>query len=681
MMVKWISRGLLIAVVGAAVVVSALLVLVDPNDFKPQIISAVRENTGRELTMDGDLHLAFFPYLAVTISGVQLGNSEGFEGPFLTLERAYLKARLIPLLVSRLDVVAVEVDGLSLFLTRDADGKGNWMDLAAPGGQAGTPDKAPDLASDRRVPVLASLIVDGLRVSDARVVWDDRLKGDRYEVSGISLDVSDFAFGEPFDVATGASAKIGDMDASLDFSTKAVLALDRLDLEDLRLTASLSGPNLPQSPENVFLTLDHFSTDGRLENGRMQGLGLDMRFTTRDSSAAASSGSVDVAQFSPKDVAARLGASLPAFAEPSALQRASFSCDWNGTAERIDVSNLRLAVDNSTMQGGISVTDRKKPFVALDLRIDSLDLDRYRLLPGENDGKGGGDPGGEAIVLPVRELRALNGEARLAVGDLKAANVRCTDASVKGRAAGGLLELEEIVASAYDGRLTASASLDVRGDVPVYSWRHDLAGLQIGPLLQALHGRDHVVGTTQGTAAVQTRGGSATLLKRNLSGRFDFRVVNGALNGVNIPKNIRDGVRRLKGEAPTPDEPARTVFSVLSGSGVVDRGVETTRDLLLLAPRFKVTGGGQSDLVREDMDFRLLVTLEGSEGKFDEGVLGLSSFPVRVSGPIRSPTVAPDMDSVLRSLGLQGGKAVEETLKGIGSGLNKGVEGLKRLFQ
>ncbi len=113
----------------------------------------------------------------------------------------------------------------------------------------------------------------------------------------------------------------------------------------------------------------------------------------------------------------------------------------------------------------------------------------------------------------------------------------------------------------------------------------------------------------------------------------------------------------------------------------MDRGVETTRDLLLLAPRFKVTGGGQSDLVREDMDFRLLVTLEGSEGKFDEGVLGLSSFPVRVSGPIRSPTVAPDMDSVLRSLGLQGGKAVEETLKGIGSGLNKGVEGLKRLFQ
>jgi AsmA protein len=39
------------------------------------------------------------------------------------------------------------------------------------------------------------------------------------------------------------------------------------------------------------------------------------------------------------------------------------------------------------------------------------------------------------------------------------------------------------------------------------------------------------------------------------------------------------------------------------------------------------------------------------------------------------------MEAVLRGLGLQGGKALEETIKGVGSGLNKGVEGLKRLFQ
>lgn len=109
--------------------------------------------------------------------------------------------------------------------------------------------------------------------------------------------------------------------------------------------------------------------------------------------------------------------------------------------------------------------------------------------------------------------------------------------------------------------------------------------------------------------------------------------------------------------------------------------METTPDLLLVAPRFRVTGNGQTDLVREVLDFRLLIELAGSEGKFDEGSLGLNSVPVRISGPVRQPTISPDMEAVLRDLGLRGGQAVQEVIKDVGSGLNKGVEGLKNLFK
>lgn len=678
---KWVWRGLLVVVLAGVALAGYLLLLVDPNDFKPQIISAVRENTGRELTIAGDLELGFFPYLAVSISGVQLGNSEGFDGPFATLERAQLKARPIPLLFSRLEVVAVDVEGLSLFLSRNADGKGNWMDLATPKEQSVGQEDAPVLARDKRVPVLASLIVDGLQVSDARVVWDDRLKGDHYDVSGIGLDVSDFAFGEPFEVDTTAAAKIGDMGAELDFSAQAVLEFDRLSVADLNLTASLTGPDLERGPETIALTVDAFSTEGQLENGRMQGLGLDVRFASRQVPGAISAGRLDVAPFNPRDVFVRLGIPMPGFADPAALGRAAFSCEWSANADRLDVSDLRLAVDNSTMQGFISAVGRTDPFVSLDLRVDALNLDRYRVQPAEDNTGAAPARQDDRIALPLREFRALNGNATLAIEEFTAAGVRCTNARVQARAAKGLVVLESLQAGAYGGKLQASGSLDVRHETPSYTWTHDFSGLQIGPLLRALHGTEHVSGIAQGTASVRTTGDTVTGLKRNLQGEFDFRVTNGALNGVNIPKLVRDGIRKLKGQPASSDEPARTVFSVLSGSGVIVRGLETSNDLLLLAPRFKVTGAGRSDLVREDMDFRLLLTLEGSEGKFDEGALGLSSFPVRVSGPIRSPVITPDMDSILRSLGLQGGRAVQDTLKGIGSGLNKGVEGLKRLFQ
>ena len=681
MALKWLWRGLLAVALAGGALAGYLLLLVDPNDFKPQIISAVRENTGRELTIAGDLELGFFPYLAVSISGVQIGNSQGFEGPFATLERAQLKALPIPLLFSRLEVVAVDVEGLSLFLSRNADGQGNWMDLATSEEQSHGQENDPVLARDKRVPILASLIVDGLQVSEARVVWDDRLKGKHYDVSGIALDVSDFAFGEPFDVDTTAAAKIGDMGAELDFSAQAVLEFDRLSVADLNLKASLTGPNLPQGPETIALTVDAFSTDGRLENGRMQGLGLDLRFASRQVPGAISAGSLDVKPFNPRDVLVRLGIPIPGFADPAALGRAAFSCDWSADADRMDISNLRLAVDNSTMQGSISAVGRTDPFVSLDLSVDALNLDGYRVQPKQENPVAASARQDDSIALPLRELRALNGNATLAMGQFTAAGLRSTNARVHARASKGLLVLDSLQAGAYGGQLHASGSLDVRHETPSYTWAHDFSGLQIGQLLRDLHGTENVSGKAQGTASVKTTGGTVTGLKRNLQGRFDFRVLDGVLNGVNIPKLVRDGIRKLKGQSAGPDEPDRTVFSVLSGIGVIDRGLETTHDLLLLAPRFKVTGAGRSDLVREDMDFRLLLTLEGSEGKFDEGALGLSSFPVRVSGPIRSPVVTPDIDSVLRSLGLQGGRAVQDTLKGIGSGLNKGVEGLKRLFQ
>jgi AsmA protein len=679
-MATWVLRGLGILILVLAGLGGGLLLWVDPNDFKPQIISAVRENTGRELRIDGDLGLEFLPYLAVSIGSVELGNSEGFDGPFLTLEGAHLKARLLPLLFSRLEVLAVDVDGLSLFLARDAEGRGNWVDLATPADDKAATPESPALARDRRVPVLASLIVDGLRVSEARVVWDDRLKGEKYDVSGIYLDISNFAFGVPFQVDTGASAKFAGMAGDLDFSTRAVLEFDRLILEDLDLNARISGGGLPET-ENIVLTASRVSTDGRVDNGRLQGLGIDVRFATREAQGALTAGTVEVAEFKPRDVFARLGQSLPDFSNPGALEKASFACNWSGTSDRLDISALRLALDDSTLQGDVAVLGRDNPFVSLDLAIDTLDINRYGVRSQDESGQAAEESSDDAITLPMRELRALNGNATLAVGSLAAGKIRCSDALLRMRAKGGVIDLDTLQATAYEGRLRGSGALDVRSDTPRYSWTHDVSGLQLGPLLADVHDQKAVEGTMRSTASVQTRGAAVSALKQNLGGNVDFKVTNGILNGVNIPKRIRDGIRALKGEAATPPEAEQTVFSELSGSGVIRQGLETTSDLLLLAPRFRVTGEGQADLVRESMDYRLVLHLEGSEGRFDEGALGISRIPVRVSGPFRGPKVAPDMEAVLRGLGLQGGKALEETIKGVGSGLNKGVEGLKRLFQ
>ena len=52
----YILLGLALA---ALVVITALVKLIDPNEFKPQLVEQVRKSTGRELVMEGDIGLVW----------------------------------------------------------------------------------------------------------------------------------------------------------------------------------------------------------------------------------------------------------------------------------------------------------------------------------------------------------------------------------------------------------------------------------------------------------------------------------------------------------------------------------------------------------------------------------------------------------------------------------------------
>jgi hypothetical protein len=72
-------------------------------------------------------------------------------------------------------------------------------------------------------------------------------------------------------------------------------------------------------------------------------------------------------------------------------------------------------------------------------------------------------------------------------------------------------------------------------------------------------------------ATVTSAGLTSMDLRRNLNGRVDFRVTDGALQGVNVAQLLRDGIRKVKGQAPGAQEAPQTVFPNLSASGNIIR--------------------------------------------------------------------------------------------------------------
>src|ERR1700730_13751869 len=116
----------ILAILCAVLVVVWLTI--NTNNYKGKIAARVKESTGRELTLTGDIKLSVFPWVALELGPATLGNPAGFsDEPFLSFSHASVRVKLLPLLHQRLEVARVAIDGLDLRLAKNAQGRGNWQ--------------------------------------------------------------------------------------------------------------------------------------------------------------------------------------------------------------------------------------------------------------------------------------------------------------------------------------------------------------------------------------------------------------------------------------------------------------------------------------------------------------------------------------------------------------------------
>ena len=69
--------GIGTALTVALLVLTAIVatVVIDPNDYREKITDLVKNETGRELLIKGDLSLSFFPWVGLSIGETSLSNA------------------------------------------------------------------------------------------------------------------------------------------------------------------------------------------------------------------------------------------------------------------------------------------------------------------------------------------------------------------------------------------------------------------------------------------------------------------------------------------------------------------------------------------------------------------------------------------------------------------------------
>jgi AsmA protein len=687
--ILWLLLALLALLAIAAVV---LPMVVDPNDYKADIAKAVEEQTGRTLTIEGDISLSVFPWLGLDIGPTQFSNAAGFDEPSMArMQTVQVRVKLLPLLHKQLEVDKIRLSGLQLHLAKDKQGVTNWADLTAaaePQEETAAPHPA-----DRGGSGLERLAIGGIEIKDATIRWDDQSTDSHYVANIQSLTTGAIVPGEAFDldlqmqlsqkqplIETGVSLR-GELLVATDFSAITITAA--------KLQLDAQGDSLPAGQVMATLTsdiaVDLAAQTLTLPNIVLDTLGLHVTAaasgTGITTDAPAFKGTLAVAEFVPRKLFQGLGEEVPVTADDNVLQKANAELSWDASLQHFAASALTAHLDETSLTGEFKVKSFAAPAITFTLSLDQIDLDRY--LPpagGEEDAvkvaprkdaataegtRGAGTASAQSDKLPLEPLRQLdlNGDVRIA--RFKAFNLSSHEVQIQIRAKDGVLNISPLAARLYEGTINADVKLDARKDTPRFSVKESLSGVQAGPLLKDLTGDDKLLGTAMFKASLEGAGDTVDAMIQTLNGTTEFSFTDGAIKGVNIAALIRAAQAQLEGQPiPKQEEPNQTDYALLRGTATVTNGLVKNNDLFMESPLMSINGAGEVSLPKETIDYtlttKLVGSLQGWGGKYEQKLKGVS-IPVHVGGTFSKPTYTPDLASVMTDAAkAEVGKRVEK---------------------
>ena len=655
-------RALLIivaAIVGIVTFASvALYLFFDPNDYREEISAGVKEATGRDLTIEGDLSLSIFPWLAIEVGQTELGNAEGFsDQPFMRFADASLSVRMLPLILSQEATVGTaSIEGLVVNLEVAADGSTNWDDLSS--AEEIDPFDAPEIDAEP-----TKVDFGSIAVSDANVSYTDAQTGSAYTITNLAFNSDGIGAGEPFDLDAefDFTAAPGDLGGHIAIrgTTTMTEGAAQVSIEGLNVAGELHGITTRAAEFNFdsrAMTID--TAAERVSPGEIDFsvLGVSMSANVEPFSYAGSpqpKAELRVAEFSLKELMQALDIEPPATADASALSRVSFSANATVGEESIALDSMALELDDSTLIGSLSLPTTENGVVRFDLNVDAINIDGY-MAPADA-AAASTDESGDDIEIPVDMIRGLNANGSFKIDRAFLSGMEFTNLELGLQSSGGKLRLNPLAAELYDGTYNGDVRIDASQDVPSISVNEKLAGVNLASLAKSMFDQDNITGTINGSFILSGAGRNLAAIRQDLDGNMSLELVDGAWEGTDVWHQLRAARAMFRQEsAPEPKLPARTEFTSVSATGKVADGIFENDDLLIELPFLRLTGSGIVDLPEAQVNYsvqaRVFDKPEMMSGITDAELADFTKtvVPVKITGPLSSPSVRPDIEAVFR---------------------------------
>jgi len=626
----------------AGIIIAVIVVLIagaiahiasqfDAARVKAEVSRFVQESRQRALRIDGDVKLAFWPNVALSIGKVSLSEHRS-DKPFASVESARVSVAVMPLLSKQVVVDTVEVHGMKATIIERKDGSLNIADLISSEKSDGEPLR---------------LDIAGVKIADAELRWRDERADSSVTISGLDLTTGRVQ-AEPDKKALSidklslalkgrsedkASAEAFDVKL---VAPKLVITPDRSSGETMTLSATLAGPQRDVSAKLALsgiegsagalrigkLVLDFEAKAGEVAlKGRLESaLGADLAKQIVGLEKIA--GSVDIAhpRMPMKQIKLAISGALRA-----------------DLAKKAADGHLSTQFDESKIALKFGVPKFSPLALSFDLDVDKLNVDKY--LPPKKAEAKKSEMEGRLDFSALKNLN-LNGTAK--IGQLQVANIKAANLRVQIRAAGGKLDLAPLSANLYDGTASGALSLNANGNA--LALKQNLANVNINPLLKDAANRDILEGRGNVSLDVTSRGETVGAMKKALAGSASVALKDGAIKGINLAQTFRDLKTKFSSKQDAVQQARateKTDFSEMSGSFKIAGGVAHNEDLSVKSPFLRLAGNGDIDIGASRLNYlakaSVVATSAGQGAKDLEHLKGVT-VPVRLTGPFDSPS-------------------------------------------
>ncbi|GLS89763.1 cell envelope biogenesis protein AsmA [Psychromonas marina] len=612
-----------------------LLVLVNPNDYKPQIEAQVKQSINRDLHIKGDIGWTFFPQLGFSSGQIELDNLQGFDKPHLVkVNEAAIGINILPLLKGQISLGELILDGFEVTLLTAKDGSSN-MDNMGPTEKSSATDSTTEEITSPASDSEASSFFDmsktelaGISINNAIIEIEDLQTGSYQKIAINEIKLGQFALNKETPLSINTKLIIDDLQAQITLSTMLLVNTDlsEISLKALQLDTDVSTDALPNGGLKSTLKTDIIY----LANSKKVTLdGVDINTV------------ISGDNLPNKKVTTQLNADI----------------NYQLNNQLASINNLKLMIDQLTLDGELSVQTGQLTKVRYALVANEWDLNPYlpkteQSTSSTSDQKTGtNEKSAEQEVEP--DLSFLNGldiDGTLKIAGLMVEKIKIGEINKHLIINKGKAQLKPLTAQLYDGLLTLNGNIDASKGLNKYQVSTQLKGVQLRPLLTDAAEVDLLSGNTNFNFNGKGQGLTTSKIKQGITGKGNFSLLDGELYGVNIPQEIRTIKAKLKGQsAPSSDSIKKTDFASLKGDFSIAKGLVNNQKLLMLSPVMRLDGSGLVHIIEETLDYKLSITpLSKSTEDTDYVDLTGITIPMLIKGSFTDPSISLDTDGALK---------------------------------